>query len=209
MSDAGGLRRPRRGPRGAGRWVGFVLLVGLACAPAPAPTAEEDHEHDGDHSHGGGIAVTSWTEASELFFEYPPLTAGEKSEPWAVHLTRLDDFSPVTEGTLTAAFRGPGGTVYTTEATAPIRPGIYAIAPSLPAPGSYDVVMVVEGPQLADRIPAGRVEVLPPGSDPPQPPEPPDGISFLKEQQWVIDFAVARAETGDVPVAVAAVGEIV
>lgn len=128
-----------------------LLAVGFGGGEAAAPEDE--------HGHGGGTAVTRWTEDTELFFEYPPMIAGEPSEPWAIHLTRLLDFSSVTEGTLTLAFRGPDGTVYTTRSEAPARPGIYTPTPQLPQPGSYELVVDVSGPQLQDRIRVGEIEV--------------------------------------------------
>jgi len=40
------------------------------------------------------LNVTDWTEATELYMEYPPLVAGRTAR-FAVHLTRLEDFQPV------------------------------------------------------------------------------------------------------------------
>jgi RND family efflux transporter MFP subunit len=184
------------------------LLFGLAlllcsCAAESGPAAEDDH------AHGGGTAVTIWTDQSELFFEYPPLIAGLQSAPWAIHVTRMDDFSPVTEGSLTLAFRDQEGTVYTTRSEEPARPGIYTPGPTLPAPGTYDLVVAVDGPRLTDRIRAGRVEVVADSTALPHEEEVADeSISFLKEQQWSIDFAVVEARADDIQSSVPVSGTI-
>lgn len=178
-----------------------ILVVG--CGGSEEVTPEDDHAH-------GGTAITRWTEETELFFEYPPMIAGVQSEPWAIHVTRLSDFSPVTEGTLTLAFRGADGTVYTTRSESPVRPGIYTPAPQLPQPGSYELVMDVSGPQLQDRIRVGQIEVYADeGSVPHEDDQAEGGIVFLKEQQWPIEFGVAEAVEREIPFAIEVAGEIV
>jgi RND family efflux transporter MFP subunit len=177
------------------------LVVG--CGGSEEVTPEDDHVH-------GGTAITRWTEETELFFEYPPMIAGTQSEPWAIHVTRLSDFSPVTEGTLTLAFRGTDGTVYTTRSESPVRPGIYTPAPQLPQPGSYELVMDVSGPQLQDRIRVGQIEVYADeGAVPHEEDQAEGGIVFLKEQQWPINFGVAEAAEREIPFTIEVAGEIV
>lgn len=183
----------------------LVVLLTAGCGGGEAAAPEEEH------GHGGGTAVTRWTEETELFFEYPAMVAGEASEPWAIHVTRLSDFSPVTEGVLTLAFRGPDGQVYTTRSEAPVRPGIFTPTPRLPQPGTYELVMDVSGPQLQDRIRVGEIEVFADADAVPHEAEAADdsGIAFLKEQQWPIDFGVAEAEEREIPFAIEVPGEIV
>ena len=41
------------------------------------------------------LDVTGWTKHTELFMEYPPLVGGQTAL-FAVHLTRLSDFSAMT-----------------------------------------------------------------------------------------------------------------
>ena len=43
------------------------------------------------------LDVTHWTETTELFMEYPPLVAGQPAL-FAMHLTKLADFTPVSRG---------------------------------------------------------------------------------------------------------------
>lgn len=186
---------------------GLALLI-LAMVAGCGEGEETAHE-EAEHDHAEGVAVTVWTEKSELFFEYPTLIAGEPGGPWAVHVTRLEGFDPVTEGVLTLAFRAPDGTVYTTRSEAPVRAGIFSPAPTLPHPGTYELVVDVASSQLSDRIPAGTVQVYADEEDAHIHESHPDGISFLKEQQWVIDFDVVPVDSQQVMRSVEASGEIV
>ena len=182
----------------------IVLSIPIGCGTGPeSMPSEEVHEHE-------GIAVTLWTDKSELFFEYPPMVAGAENGSWAIHLTRMSDFSPITEGTLTLEFRASDGSNYTITADAPARPGIYTPAPQPPKPGIYEVTALAAGPQLEDRIPVGPIEVYADESAIPHD-ETADagGISFLKEQQWPIDFAVERAAMREIPVSIEVTGLVV
>ena len=180
-----------------------AICVMIGCSPQPSTEGEESH------THAVSTTVTIWTEATELFFEYPAMIAGGPGAPWAVHVTRLEDFSPVTEGVLTLAFRSPDGTVFTTRSEAPVRPGIYTPAPQLPAQGEYDLIVDIDGVLLKDRIQGGTVQVY--ASDADAPLEEEDGketISFLKEQQWPIEFGTAVAIQREVRLSVEASGVI-
>lgn len=178
-----GLRKPEL------LWLVTVLLFGLiGCGRGVSP-AEEGHEH-------GGIAVTVWTDQTELFFEYPPMVAGAPGEPWAIHVTRLSDFKPVTEGSLSLRLQTQDGQDHTFISETLARPGIFLPAPSLPESGVYRVIMEVRSPQLTDRIDAGEVTVYASEAEIPHDEEVGDGgtISFLKEQQWPIVFGTEKVE---------------
>ncbi len=136
-------------------------------------------------------AVTVWTTQTEVFFEYPPLVAGAEGGAWAVHVTRLLDFSPVTEGSLIVSLRGQDGRVHVFEAAEPVRPGIFLPSPSLPVAGVYDSSIEIRSPQLSDVIDTGRITVFASEDDITSPIETGEAIAFLKEQQWPIDFGVA------------------
>ena len=76
------------------------VVTGLVAAcsgqtPAPAPEAPDPP----------AVAVTVWTEKTELFMEYPPLVAGQQASIH-VHLTDLSTFAPVREGKVVVRFEG-------------------------------------------------------------------------------------------------------
>ncbi len=54
------------------------------------------------------LAVSHWTDLTELFMEHPPLVAGETVR-MAVHLTTLNDFRPLNEGRPSIELRGADG----------------------------------------------------------------------------------------------------
>jgi RND family efflux transporter MFP subunit len=127
--------------------------------------------------------------------EYPPLVAGE-SERAAIHLTDLADFSPVADGEVIVAMRGENGDVLEFRGGAS-RPGVFGVDLDVAKAGNYDMTLRIESAAVQDVHELGEVTVyllMAPtledeGHD--------DGISFLKEQQWTLDFGTtAVAERG-------------
>lgn len=163
-----------------------VLLAFLAAcrdrAPVAVPEAEEPP----------AIAVTRWTGVTELFMEYPPLVARETGR-FAIHLTRLKDFHPVTEGRAVVRLIGPVTQEFVAEA--PSRPGIFGVDVTPSTAGTYRMQIQLSGPQAQDvhdlqsvvvHDEAAKAAVVTPA-------EAEGGISFLKEQQWALDFGTALA----------------
>lgn len=148
------------------------------------------------------LDVTAWTDATELFMEYPPLVAGEEAL-FAVHLTRLSDFSAMTTGRPRIEFTPESGgsqTVLPGEEAS--RPGVYRVLGAPPPAGRYHWSLVMEAPDLVDRHDLGPVTVFAelgtavadaesqPGGDP-------AAISYLKEPQWTIGFATAIVQDAE------------
>ncbi len=170
----------------------LLMLVAAACGratPAPTPTSEEPES----------LSVTRWTETIELFAEYPPLVVGETSRI-AIHLTNLDPFGAVTEGRVEVRLRG-GGSDAVFRADGPSRPGIFRVDVRPTQAGMGDMVIVLQRAGLDERLPVGTVTVHPTTdaarASSPKGDDQEAGISFLKEQQWSLDFgtAVVTAQT--------------
>ena len=81
----------------------LMTLLAAACTASPSPPgpAEEAGEEM------DALDVTRWTGTTELFAEYPPLAVGQTSR-FAIHLTWLDSFKAVTEGTVEVHLSGGG-----------------------------------------------------------------------------------------------------
>jgi len=144
------------------------------------------------------LAVSHWTDLTELFMEHPPLVAGATVR-MAVHLTTLNDFRPLNEGRPSVELRDAGGRVTTLPGSAPLRPGAFRVEGSVPAAGSYTWGVRVQSPRVTDFHDLGKIVVFPSeqaARSVPTPPEGPPAIAYLKEQQWVSEFGtvVVRAE---------------
>ncbi len=184
----------------------LVLLFALAgcTGKEQAPTAAK-HANDVEP-----VRVTAYSAKSELFMEYEPPVAGEKAG-FLVHLTRLSDFKPVTEGGLKMVFTpATGGEPTTLSLPAPTRTGIYKVEGPLPAPGKYGLKLITDGKGFGDEIAAPEVLVLNKGEKPAAGAAAKGGaIAFLKEQQWPLDFMVTLPAKKDLGSFVTATGELV
>lgn len=169
-----------------------------------------DHSDDGHgHEHGGGASVTQWSDKTELFMEYPPLVAGEQAT-FVIHLSNMADFSAVTEGTLVCLFSRGNGTAVRFEEEVPGRPGIYLPDVTLNEPGEYDLELRLVGPQVSDTIQVAGIKVYESEAALPHVDEEAAGdeISFLKEQQWKIDFRTEPAQSRSLLGSISALGEL-
>lgn len=191
----------------------LLTLMWAGCAQE----TDRGHDHsDGGHAHGedahahdegSSVLVTAWTDAVEIFAEHPVLEAGVRSDPWAIHVTALSDYRPVTEGTLTLRFRRPDGAAYVHTADAPSRPGIFTPQPEIPEAGTFRLFAIVQSPAVRDTVEVGDVTVHASAADANVSSDEPE-ISFLKEQQWKTDFGVARAREQSVRASIVVPGAI-
>jgi membrane fusion protein, heavy metal efflux system len=140
------------------------------------------------------LSVTRWTDKTELFAEYPPLVVGGTSR-FAIHLTQLDSFKALTEGNVEVRLQGGAGQPEVFRVDAPSRPGIFGVDVKPAQAGKRELVIALKAKGLSDEHRVGEVDVFPTadaartasrgaGEDAP-------GISFLKEQQWSLDFGTA------------------
>jgi cobalt-zinc-cadmium efflux system membrane fusion protein len=174
--------------------VALTRICALVLAAATAAACAQPHDHPAEgEAEVDPISVTRWTEKTELFAEYPPLAVGQVSR-FAIHLTRLDTFKPLTAGRVEVRLSG-GGDAEVFAAAAPSRPGIFGVDVKPARAGTREMTIVLRLTGLDDEHPLGGVvvhadaaaarksaEALEGGGD---------GISFLKEQQWTLDFATA------------------
>ena len=163
-----------------------VLLVGAACSRSSPPSAEAEEPQT--------LSVTRWTDKTELFAEYPPLVVGETSR-FAIHLTRLDSFKALTEGHVEVHLRGGAGPAEVFRVDAPSRPGIFGVDVKPAHAGKRDLAIVLRATGLNDEHRVNNVDVYPTAAAAhaaaPEKAEEAPGISFLKEQQWSLDFGTA------------------
>jgi RND family efflux transporter MFP subunit len=174
----------------------LIAMVGFLPGCGDHDHSHDDHGHphdeEGGHAHGERptVAVTHWTARSELFMEYPVFVAGESGRS-AIHVTDLVDFSPLSEGEAVVVLRGQDGRTLEFR-DGPSRPGIFGVDLKIDRPGVYDMSLRVDAPNLQDVHELGSVTVYAPGAALPAEGEEGEAISFLKEQQWTLDFGTAE-----------------
>jgi RND family efflux transporter MFP subunit len=171
-----------------------VLAVSVGCGSGAGQSVADNHELP-------SLNVTHWSDKTELYMEYPPLVAGQKAL-FAVHLTRLSDFKPVSEGRAKVEFTPEsGGQAKTLAGPPPSRPGAFRVEDVPPAPGKYRWALVLDSSSLTDRHDLGTITIhadeqaaRAAGA----PPEDPAAIAYLKEQQWTNEFGTALVQEAEV-----------
>ena len=181
----------------------LVLVTALASVACTRPQTSSSSRDSGSSDSGlPTLDVTHWTPATELFMEYPPLVAQRKAL-FAVHLTKLADFSPVTDGHARLEFTPEsGGAPTSLSGPPPSRPGAFRVEEIPPAPGRYRWALVLESPALTDRHDLGTITVFPDEAAAKReaggaPAENAAAIAYLKEQQWTNPFATAPVQRAD------------
>jgi len=165
-----------------------LLLTGLiGCAPSSpsdSPGAPEP------------ISVTVFTPKLELFMEYPPLVQGRPAR-FLAHLSVLENGDPVKGGAFTLEAGLAGGAPVVAKLDAPKRDGLYAPELTFPSAGEYDANIVLNGPQVSDSIPVGKIMVYPDeatmlkAAASETKSEPANAVPFLMEQQWKIGMLLS------------------
>jgi membrane fusion protein, heavy metal efflux system len=150
----------------------------------------QSHDHDDDLDERGDIAITHFTDRTELFVEFPQLVVGEES-PFAAHVTDLTDFKPLLAGEVTAVLSAPGAAAQRFSVTAPRAPGIFVprVVPTQAGPHTLGIEVRAETFSVTHDL--GTVVVFADlhAALLADPEDEDDGIAFLKEQQWQVDFA--------------------
>ena len=178
-----------------------VVLLASACNDAEGELEPEI----------GAVVVTQWNDSTELFLEYPHVVAGEQTGNWAIHLTDIKDFKPIRSGTLTVNFVSDRVGADRFQVDAPSRDGIFILDPVVRQPGVYRVELELTSPQGNSRHTLAQVRVYSSVEEAllAEAVEDEGGIGFLKEQQWMIPFAVHPLEEHEVQRTVTGPAEIV
>lgn len=182
------------------RYLAMLVAGLLLAACGPRAPGEQGDDHAGAegvaHSHGPADATliyTDYTEATELFVEFPALVAGESST-FAAHVTRLADYRPLTSGRLDVILERNGEPAARFRVDAPARTGIFTPAVTPREAGQFSLAIEITDGALEARHELGTVTVFAdPASVEVNQPELPGDIGYLKEQQWTNPFATTVA----------------
>ena len=191
---------------------------------APAEQTQQEHSHgegEDEHQHSqeatsqtgssqreGSGAVTQWTGETELFMEYPEIIVGRQAT-FAVHLTRLSDFTPIANSEVYFTFRSDDGTEISARETEVQVPGIYGPDITFRQAGRYDLTIEIYG-MVNDTLQVNGIPVYNSANEIPDvhAEEDPNLITFLKEQQWDIPFATQVVQQRTLTQTIDATGEI-
>ncbi len=168
-------------------------LLGQRSASA---VEETGHAHGpGAHHHaqadGQTAQITVWDNRLEIFLEHPFLVAGVGAE-FVTHVSFLDTGQPRTVGPVIFSLTSDTGIQREYVVPAPVRPGIYLPQLIFPQDGQWDVTLRVPL-EVGDHkvvLPAVTVFASQTQADAAPEPQVPEGINFLKEQQWPIRMKV-------------------
>jgi RND family efflux transporter MFP subunit len=180
-----------------------IVLAALVAALGFIGCTREGAPADGAEAELPTLDVTNWTEKTELFMEYPPLVAGQTAL-YAVHLTRLSDFSAMTTGRPRLEFTPEsGGTPVVLQGNPPSRPGVFRVEAASPPAGRYTWALIVDAPDLADRHDLGAITVFADEASAvadatQQADDDAAAITYLKEPQWTNGFATAPVQEAEV-----------
>ena len=130
----------------------YAMLLSLMLAtlllPACGSTPKQEAAHEEE-----ALARTEFTNRIENYFEYAPLKAG-KSSQFLIHLTDLDDGTPIEKAEVTLVARAKGGAeVMQTKARVGKVTGIYVADVAIPNKGDYDIEFHVKNPKIDERMP--------------------------------------------------------
>lgn len=172
----------------------FTLSLVLVLAACQA----HDHPHDDaepEVAEPPSIAVTAWSDRHEIFAEFGVPLVGEGSR-FATHVSDLLTAEPRRTGPVTYHLSGADGSTREVVDPAPARDGIYTTTLDSPSAGTWQLALEVPTPDGADLIQLGAWTVYADEaarSTAPLPEEV-DGISYLKEQQWLLGTRTALVE---------------
>lgn len=179
----------------------YISIITLIILSSCSSEQKNNHGHDhgpNGHSHGPSRPRTDqtiWTDKTELFVEYPVLVKG-KSSRFAAHFTFMDKHQAVAEGQVKVILRN-GTFTQEVEVEKPASLGIFKPTLKPEQPGVFDLVFLLNTPQLKDTVVIEQVEVYNSTKESieknPKVDEP-ESISFLKEQAWKMDFQTAMAK---------------
>jgi len=165
-------------------WVIALVLFAAACT---------DHQHTGSHAHELPIReITHVTESTELFLEFGPLIAGERTALIA-HFTHLGDYRPIDQGLLDVVLSGGGAPMERFRIESQRAPGIFrpTIEPRAQGERELRLVLSIDSQEIDHQLGTITVHATREDARRARHPASPTGeIGLYKEQQWRNDLAV-------------------
>lgn len=166
----------------------LILLGCRRASDSSSSAGGHSHGPEGEHDHEVETAqITVWTNSYEIFAEHTAPATGTATRI-ITHVSELQTGKPRTDGPVKFIFR-QGQSTFEHPQAAPERPGIYIPSVTFPSEGDWQATLIIPTETNAT-INLGVIQVFPTEDSALHAnfPEPPEGISFLKEQQWRIQL---------------------
>jgi cobalt-zinc-cadmium efflux system membrane fusion protein len=160
---------------------------------------KNDHAHDDDHHHGEEpktAQITVWGERHEIFAEHRFVVANVPTK-FVTHITDLKTLEPRREGPIKFVLRQANEAPIEQNEKEPTRAGIYEATLKFPRAGDWKVTISIptdEGEKTVT-LPSVKVFATKHDAEHGKEEDAPEGISFLKEQQWKILSKMELAST--------------
>jgi cobalt-zinc-cadmium efflux system membrane fusion protein len=181
-----------------------VLLLVIAAFACGKHTHEEEKAPQRE-----ALSFTHFTDRTELFVEFDALAKGTESA-FAAHVTKLSDFKPLAQGTVTAILSEGGAPEEKFTASAPSVPGIFRPVAKPQHAGQRRLAFEIAYGGAISRHDLGMMTVFESEeaaiAAAPKEEEETSGIVYLKEQQWKTEFATEQVTEGEIRGSIAANG---
>jgi RND family efflux transporter MFP subunit len=187
-----------------------ILNVGLALYLAGLLNiayAGPGHSHSHSRPHAEEKSWTLINKDYELFMELPALVKGKQVFA-IVHLTHLSDYKPVKQGIVEIEFKPVKGNPVYSAKNKPDKPGIFKTGVRLYEEGSYKVILNFAVGKKLTSFDLGKVYVANKATPAHEHGEEGSDISFLKEQQWIVDFAISGVPVKKIRESIKAYGSL-
>ncbi|MCF6339362.1 MAG: efflux RND transporter periplasmic adaptor subunit [Sulfurimonas sp.] len=136
------------------------------------------------------VAITDYTKQTELFVEFDQFVLNQEST-FLAHFTYMDTFKPFTEGYVKACLTYLNQITECFDVDSPVRKGIFKPVAIPSQSGKVELDITVEQGNIKQTHKLGSFQVYESNEKIPThaEQEEDDGISYLKEQQWEVEFA--------------------
>ncbi|MCO4779016.1 MAG: hypothetical protein KC471_01395 [Flavobacteriaceae bacterium] len=171
-----------------------IVFSAFAVGGDTQQDTKERENHDIEEREA--VSLTLFAKKSELFLEFPVLIKNEVSR-FLAHLTHLKDFKPFLQGKVTIELVSKEHPKEVFKINSVARDGIFIPEVKPKYSGTRNLTLICEDKKgFQDKYNLGEHVVYKSIADlPNSKEEEEDGsITFLKEQQWKIDFAMQQAE---------------
>ena len=176
----------------------YKLFVIMLIALAIVGCGRNNHSHEIDehaHTHDETLQLVAYSSDFEVFVEASPFVIGQPSE-MLVHFSHLKDFKPIMEGGVTASLIiGTDGIRQTLDR--PTHTGMYEFVLQPVIAGMGRLIFDVKTPEGVSQIVIPDITVFAGEHEAHESTaktaiSSSNGVIFIKEQSWKVDFATAE-----------------